>query len=985
MITTAAAWAIAAGMASPDGITWRTGHWPAEYGNHRARVVVEQACDAVRTRIPWRRRDPAPEARQIIAVEAATGERVPNVARIEISREAGYLAFGPVSAPGEVYVYYLPFRTEGWQHLPTIVYPGPEDGADPSWLAANGLDPEGIAAGRHEALPLGRTAAIEARGEFHRFDPMEVIATREETEALIAAHPDRPYLLFPEDRLHPIRMTDDLPLRWIEVGPSQEFAGEARRGEYYAFQLGVFAARADVPNLAVEIGELTAAGGNSIPAAAVSCLNLGGTDWLGNHFTKSVSVPKGKVQALWFVVRVPEEATPGDYKGTLVIRGDGLDDAPVTVHLRVTDDVADEGGTADLATQARLAWLDSTVGIDNEPTSPYVPLTLSGREVSSLMHKVRFGLTGLPEAIRSPGGQLLAAPIGLHVATGGPDAVWLARKWGLRRTGPGAAVFEAQSTSGPLSLTCEVLMEFDGYMSCRLELTTSHTVDLTDIRLAIPLKREFATYMMGLGRKGGYRPESWEWKWDVSRANNIVWLGDVTGGMHLKLKGPKDDWSLYNLHGSGIPDSWDNQGRGGCRVRETALGNAVVEAYTGPRKLEPGRPLELRFALMPTPVKPFDQRRWSWRYYHAYVPAETAVENGCSIINIHHGNELNPNINYPFVATDALAAYVRRAHELGVKVKIYYTVRELSNFAAEIWALRSLGHEVYTDGPGGGDSWLQEHLVSGYAPAWHHPLGDGLIDAAIATTGLSRWHNYYLEGLGWLLRHVEIDGLYLDGIGYDREIMKRVRRVMDRARPDSLIDFHSGNHYLPEYGLNNVANQYLEHFPYVDSIWFGEGFDYNESPDYWLVEVSGIPFGLFGEMLQDNGNPWRGMVYGMTARYYAGADPKHIWRLWDEFGIADAEMLGYWDPDCPVRTGRDDVLATVYRRPGRSLIALASWSDALVECRLQVDWRALGLDPAATVLRAPQVAGFQDEATFAPGDPIPVEPGRGWMLVASQQ
>ena len=45
-------------------------------------------------------------------------------------------------------------------------------------------------------------------------------------------------------------------------------------------------------------------------------------------------------------------------------------------------------------------------------------------------------------------------------------------------------------------------------------------------------------------------------------------------------------------------------------------------------------------------------------------------------------------------------------------------------------------------------------------------------------------------------------------------------------------------------------------------------------------------------MLENNGNPWRGMVYGMTARYYQGADPKYIWSFWDEFGIQDAEMIG---------------------------------------------------------------------------------------------
>ena len=144
---------------------------------------------------------------------------------------------------------------------------------------------------------------------------------------------------------------------------------------------------------------------------------------------------------------------------------------------------------------------------------------------------------------------------------------------------------------------------------------------------------------------------------------------------------------------------------------------------------------------------------------------------------------------------DKLSAYVNEAHGLGLKVKIYYTVRELSNHVEEIWALRSLGDEIYIDGPGGGGAWLREHLVSHYTPAWHETLSTGEVDAAIATTGLSRWHNYYLEGLAWLLRNVEIDGLYLDGIGYDRQIMKRVRKVLDRNRPDSLIDFHSGNEF----------------------------------------------------------------------------------------------------------------------------------------------------------------------------------------------
>ena len=165
----------------------------------------------------------------------------------------------------------------------------------------------------------------------------------------------------------------------------------------------------------------------------------------------------------------------------------------------------------------------------------------------------------------------------------------------------------------------------------------------------------------------------------------------------------------------------------------------------------------------------------------------------------------------------------------------------------------------------------------------------------------------------------------------------------------------------------------MEHFPYLNSLWFGEMYDYNESPDYWLVEISGIPFGLFGEMLQDNGNPWRGMVYGMTARYYQGADPKHIWKVWDEFGIQDAEMIGYWAPACPVTIDHEGILATVYRKKKKALISIASWAKEPAACKLRIDWNALGMNPQTSSLSAQDIPGFQSKTEFSPSRNIPVE------------
>lgn len=247
-------------------------------------------------------------------------------------------------------------------------------------------------------------------------------------------------------------------------------------------------------------------------------------------------------------------------------------------------------------------------------------------------------------------------------------------------------------------------------------------------------------------------------------------------------------WELYNLKNSGVPESWSNGGQGGCVLREESPEVALLQAYSGPRRLRPGQELSFRFGLMATPVKTLNPAHWNWRYWHQHSPVGEVARGGANIINIHHANELNPYINYPFLATDKLKPYVEQAHRQGIKVKLYYTIRELSNHAAELWALRGLGDEILRRGPGfrladqfvsqsadkgdhtTGNAWLCEHLVTDYVPAWHHPFGPGDWDAAIATTGLSRWHNYYLEGMAWLIKNVGVDGLYLDGIGYDREI-----------------------------------------------------------------------------------------------------------------------------------------------------------------------------------------------------------------------
>lgn len=84
--------------------------------------------------------------------------------------------------------------------------------------------------------------------------------------------------------------------------------------------------------------------------------------------------------------------------------------------------------------------------------------------------------------------------------------------------------------------------------------------------------------------------------------------------------------------------------------------------------------------------------------------------------------------------------------------------------------------------------------------------------------------------------------------------MQRVRNVVGRGRPAAIIDLHSANPYNPRHGFASGANLYLEHFPYINRLRFGECFNPKSPPALLFMEMSGIPYGLIEEMLQDGGN-----------------------------------------------------------------------------------------------------------------------------------
>jgi hypothetical protein len=126
------------------------------------------------------------------------------------------------------------------------------------------------------------------------------------------------------------------------------------------------------------------------------------------------------------------------------------------------------------------------------------------------------------------------------------------------------------------------------------------------------------------------------------------------------------------------------------------------------------------------------------------------------------------------------------------------------------------------------------------------------------------------------------------------------------------------------------------------------------------------------------------MVFGETGRLPWSGDPRGLWKVWDEFGIQGTGFLPFFLTNAPVHTDHPKVLASVYRRQGRSFVALGSWADAESAVRLSIDWQALGLDTSRARIFAPSIPGMQPEQLWKPGQPITVEPRRGWFLVLDE-
>ena len=965
--------------------------WPVDgLGNHRAVVSVGETGSVARAILEWRRTDPMPKKKRVVVRHAATGKEAAHATARGVTADRAEVYFSPSSGAGEYFIYYLPCRerkgsSEGRAQPRWNDYLAPDRAKGDRWLAS---------AGSASAPVEAKVLRFESRTAFDAWTPMGLRATAAETEALRRAHPENP-VVFTEDRAYPIHPASWLPMKWAKgVEARNSFSGTADRDEYYVWQFALWTPGGAVDGVTLRFTDLVMenagkglpGGSGTIPASAITCFNTEGVDWHGSQMKIELNVPANRVQPLWCGVMIPPGAAPGVYRGTATLAAKGVAPRKIALAITVTDKTAIDHGDGELWRHSRLRWLNSRIGEGDTPTKPYGAMVFNRerRAIAASEKTVVLAESGLPKSITAGGREVLKAPMRFVVSTEEGESEIGAGDFELESATAGHVAWRAKSHSGGIAFAVKGLMEFDGHVRYAVEASADGDVAVKDVRLVAEYTPYASEYMMGIGymgRDGGKRPDAYSWNWKGDPCDSY-WTGGPDAGLHVEFRGGAYHGPLIadRSYRYEPPQAWANGGKG--RVDVGGANGMTVVARTGATRLS-SEPRKWEFDLLITPVKPLDlKKQFSQRYYHADPSKfDEAAAKGANIVNIHHAKALNPVINYPFVVQEELKKFIADQHEKGRKVKLYYTIRELSNHVVELQALRSLGGEIVAPGNAHGAPWLWEHMGEGYRPAWYVRLDDGsCVDAAFVLSHHSRWINYYLEGLRWMFENYKIDGIYMDDVSFDRTVMKRIRRIIEKYRPGALVDLHSNTSYS-----KGAMNQYAEFFPYVDRLWFGEWFQYDKlSPDAWFVSVSGIPFGQMGEMLQDDGNRWLGAVYGETRRWYGSGRPEEnpgaIWKAWADFGIEEARMSGYWEEHPFARTDSPDVKATAFIRGDKALVAIGNFSMEPRNVRLKIDGRWLGCRAGAAKLVARPIPGFQEGRTFFLGEPIPVPPKRGWML-----
>lgn len=264
-----------------------------------------------------------------------------------------------------------------------------------------------------------------------------------------------------------------------------------------------------------------------------------------------------------------------------------------------------------------------------------------------------------------------------------------------------------------------------------------------------------------------------------------------------------------------------------------------------------------------------------------------------------------------------------------------------------------------------------------------------------ACPSVPAWRDFIAFKLATFVDEFGVDGIYVDcwnpasclveehGCGWrddkgilrgrfsilgSREVVRRARQILTDRRPEAHIMIHMSTSVC------------IPMLAFADSMLDGEQYqaatkdpkdDYlNIVPlDKWRAQNTGLQWGVLPYFLPEFAGENRAKTYptGRLVGLMLAHDcsPWPIWcnsqvvfDAWDAvdaFGVVDAEFMPYWKPN-GVRSHQNDVVVSVYRRPGTALLVVLNTSLDEAEATLEIESRRLRLPDGYQARTAPDGA-----------------------------
>ncbi len=758
------------------------------------------------------------------------------------------------------------------------------------------------------------------------------------------------------DRKEKIIHFDDLSI----LDSSRIINGTCRavmsENEIFVFQLAVLSEKDDIIKGIEYSGDVK-----------LSCINTEITDKFGRKRTDTVTLKRNIIQPLFFTARAEKIGTRKE-RCTVTINTQA-ESVSFDIIFTVNTSPVVNNGCNDLWRLSRISWLNSDLCIDENTVEPYISPSVIDERLCVLGREIELSENGLPKQIYSKFNEAIEIEDEVQKKLFDSECRFMIGSELLQNGRTSKRLYNnrienvTECESDRYSAKVLSTLKYEGLMEYSIEITPKTDFNCDDVSLDFFVSAECSSLMHGLGLKAD-KAKSFSFKWDNQKQQDCIFIGSVNCGMRVKLKAENYIRPLVNIFYKNLPlnvptETWDNNGRGSIEV---SAGDKYTQitARTGTFEFRENETRKFIFEIHITPLKPIDYKKaFTVRYCHnnklknEIKEIDTAEKNGLTHVIFHQGNMIMPFINYPFYEVDRLRNAVKYAAKKGIGIKLYYTEREHSNHMAETFVYKALGDEIILRKQGVSHSWQKEKpqwlidnfgedIIPGWFVKYKHGKYKNDHDISFIVRPDTRLDNYYIEGLNWLVENIGIKGIYIDDTSLDRTTLERAKKVLQKT--DGLIDMHMWNHEEVRAGDVSCMNLYTEILPFLDSVWLGEGFFYKKySPEYMLAEVSGIPYGLTGQMLQDGGDFYIGMLYGMNNRYGWGyTNAIQLYRLWDDFGISDSRMLGYWHSKNPIKTDNKNVLVTAYVKKDSALVCAYNFADKAQSFSFDIDFDLLG-------------------------------------------